>query len=90
MLRAAKELATKERADLMFDLIGVACAPHGGQEHLDKLQQMWRKIRNNAVPEFRIAVAEESSPGTYRIPWKRATEIMLQQMSVMRRVNHGR
>ena len=87
MLKAAKELATKERADLMFDLIGVACAPHGGQDHLEKLQANWRRIRNEAVPEFKLAVAEEMPDGSRRIPWKRASEIMLSQMRIMRQVN---
>lgn len=87
MLKAAKELATKERADIMFDLIGVACAPHGGQDHLEKLQANWRRIRNEAVPEFKLAIAQEMADGSRRIPWKRATEIMLSQMRVMRQVN---
>ena len=89
MLKAAKELATREKADLMFDLIGVACAPHGGEDHLAKLQANWRRIRNEAVPEFKIALAEVDSAGAPKIPWKQATRLMVRQMDVMLKVNGG-
>ncbi len=87
-MRAAKELKTKDRADTMYDLIGVVCASHGSQEYIDALRQMWRNIRDDSVPEFKTERVKYED-GTPKIPWKQATQIMLQQMAVMKRVNGG-
>jgi hypothetical protein len=89
VLKAAKDLKTKENAEFMHDLIGIACAPHSEQRDLDDLRRIWREIKNNAVPEFKIAMAEMNADGTPTLPWKQATALMFQQMAVFKKVNYG-
>ncbi len=86
MLGAAKELKVKDKADFFFDLVGVVCATNGSQDYINGIRKMWREIRDDAIPEFRTPRVEYDS-GVTKIPWKQATELMVQQMAIMQKVN---
>ncbi len=88
-MRAAKELKTKENAEKMYDLIAIVCCASGAQAYIDGLREMWRTIRDDAVPEFRPDRVKYEG-GTPKLPWKQATELMFQQLAVMKKVNYGR
>ncbi len=89
VLKAAKQLKTKDRADVLYDLIAIACAPQQDQKYIDALREMYRNIRDDAVPEFKVERARTDESGNVKLPWKQATQVMLQQMAVMKRVNGG-
>ncbi len=88
VLRAAKQLKTRDHAEFMYDLVAAVCANSGDQKYIDKLRQMWVDIRDDAVPEFTPAKVRYQN-GTPVIPWKQASHLMAQQMNVMLKVNHG-
>lgn len=72
----------------MYDLVGANCAVNADQKYIDSLREMWRSIRDEAIPEFKYARVTYEN-GTPVIPWKQATELMKRQMATMLRVNHG-
>lgn len=90
VLKAAKELKTREQADFMYDLIGVACAPHADQKYIDELRSTYRTIRDNSVPELKpadtVIWTEQGSPV---IPFDQATKIMAEQMKIKKRLESG-
>jgi hypothetical protein len=87
VIKVARELKTQEHATLMFDLIGVVCAPTD-DKYLQAVRSMWKEIRDDAVPEFKTErVRYEGS--TPVIPWLQASRIMMSQMAVFKRVNGG-
>jgi hypothetical protein len=89
MMKAAKELKTKEQADFMYDLIGVVCTQGANQEYIDKLRGLYRSIRDNAVPEWKAERVEWQEDGTPIIPWKQATQLMFDHLSVKKRIECG-
>lgn len=88
VLKAAKELKTKDRAEFMFDLIGVICSPNMKQENLESYAKGWLDKANDAIPEFKEERVNYVA-GRPVMPMKQASELMLQQLKVMKRVNYG-
>ncbi len=88
VLRAAKQLKTREHAEHMYDLVGAVCTASGDDKYIKAVRKMWVDIRDDAVPEFK-AVKVRYEDGTPVIPWKQASHLMAQQMAVMMKVNHG-
>lgn len=72
----------------MYDLTGISCAPHMKQEDLDRYSKMWRDRANDAIPEFKEDRVKYIGNRPV-IPWKQASEIMLSQLKVMKRVQYG-
>lgn len=72
----------------MYNLIGVVCTSHGDQKYIDTLRDMWRGIRDDAVPEMsKERVKYKDDVPT--IPWKQATHLMFKQLAIMKRLNGG-
>lgn len=89
VLKAAKELKTKEHAEFMHDMVGVVCAGSADQKYIDALRKFWRDLANDSVPEFKQDRVTYDGD-TPRIPWKQATALMFQQLAVMKKVKgHG-
>ncbi len=89
MIKAAKELKTRERADFMYDLIGVVVTQGGSQEYLDNVRTMYRNIRDDAVPEWKPERVEWQDNGTPVLPMAEATKRMFETLSVKKRIECG-
>ncbi len=72
----------------MYNLIGAICTSHGTQEYIDALRDMWSTRANDAVKEFKEERVTYDG-GVPKIPWKQATQIMFQQLAVMKRLHGG-
>lgn len=88
VLKARRELDTKENADFFLNLITAVSAPNT-EDGLKHTINFWREIRNEAVPEFKQASVKWEADRPV-IPWKQATVLMMKQMSVMRGLQNGR
>lgn len=88
VLKAAKELKTKERAEFMYDIVGAICSPNLKQTDLNSYLKMWQDIGNSAIPEFEKETVKYKN-GRPTIPMKEASQIMLKQLAVMKRLQHG-
>jgi hypothetical protein len=89
VLKASKELKTREQADFMYDLIGVVCATSGSQDYIDKARDCYREIRDNAVPEWKPEKVVWQSDGTPLVPWKQATQVLMSVLAVKKRIECG-
>lgn len=72
----------------MHDLIGVVCAPNLKQDDLNKYVKYWGDLSNDAIPEFAVDRVKYIGNRPV-IPWKEASQIMVQQLTVMKRLQHG-
>lgn len=72
----------------MHDLISVVCSPNLKQEDLLSYAKSWSDRANDAVPEFKKEVVTYKS-GRPTLPWKQASELMLSQLKVLKRVQYG-
>ncbi len=90
VLNAHKQLELKKRAQFFYDMIGVACAPNQSTEWIGDLQDYWRDVADEAIPEFKSGNKRAiiGSDGTPELGWEQATKVMLAQMEVMRRFAH--
>lgn len=74
----------------MRDLINVAMSPSQPQKFIDHLFKYWTRAHENAVPEFKPERVSYGADGTPTIPFAQASEIMLKQLAIMKKVNrHG-
>lgn len=89
VLKAARELKQRERAEFMKDLINVAFVPAGKKEFIDSLRKFWSGVQESAVPEFSPKRPVIKEDGTPVVPWELATKIMVGQMRAMKRINGG-
>lgn len=89
MIKAAKELKTREQADFMYDLIGVVCVQGNSQEYVDATRTAYRNIRDDAVPEWRPERVEWQSNGTPVLPMAEATKRMFETLAVKKRIECG-
>jgi len=72
----------------MRDLINVAFVPSGDASFIGKIRDYWKRVFEDSVPEL-APERVKYQDGKPIIPWKQASEIMLQQMAVLKRVNGG-
>lgn len=89
VLQAAKELKTREQADFMYDLIGVVCTQGGSQEYIDELRSLYRKIRDDSIPEMKTERVEWQDNGSPLLPMKAATQRMFETLAIKKRLECG-
>lgn len=87
ILEAARELKTQERADFMYELVGIAAVPGAcSTKYVDGLENRYKIISENAVPEL---IPKDKKNGG-QVEWKHATSIMDAAMKLKLRLEaHG-
>jgi len=89
MIEAARQLEKRKTAGFMRDLVNIVMAPTQREEFLDSLRSYWRTQFENAVPEYKPDRVKIEGDGTPYLPWQQASQLMLQQMRVFKKVNGG-
>jgi hypothetical protein len=88
ILEAARQLKTKERAEVMLELTRVsAVSGVTSLDYYEELKKKYHTISTHAVPEH---VKPEPPNGAKRVDWKTATRIMDSAMRLKMRLEHGR
>lgn len=88
-MKAAKELKTREQADFMYDLIGVVCTQGGSQEYIDELRSLYKRVRDDSIPELKPERVEYPDGRTPLLPMAEATKRMFETLAVKKRLETG-
>jgi hypothetical protein len=73
----------------MRGLINISAVSNGGADFIKSIDSYWSRQFDDAVPEFSKPQVSYNEAGTPVVPWDQASQIMLQQLSVMKKVLGG-
>lgn len=90
MLRASRELALREKAQVLSELVAIAATPSQDKKYAENLVNYYEDLADRAVPELQ----REKSPGVSSngravLDWKTASDLMIAQLAVKKRLEYG-
>jgi len=85
-LEAARELKAKDKGDWLYELCSVAVSSSSTKEYFKALQEHYRNMSINSIPEYRPKPRGPESA----IPWDVASKIMWDAMKQKKRLDRGK
>lgn len=90
LIKAAKELKAKDRAEVFGELCRIAFIPAAKTEYFDALRSYFKSIHDDAIPELKEEKPIEKEDGSYVLPWDMASKVMFEQLSIKKGLEVGR
>jgi len=88
ILRASRERRLRERADYMLDMQRVVMVSRGNEEYFSKLRDYFLQMRDLYSPpeEIQDRPKYNDDEKSWHVPWEQATQVMMQQLAVKKRL----